>query len=156
MLTALSVLQTSFLSAKSLPDKDPEAVADTLHLPHFSDLDSRYSLGSTVVIKGEDLEKYSSTDIRNMLTAIVPGVEVIEKYGGPGVSPLEHIGQYGAATKVSVTSRGKQMMYMVDDIPVNINETPLDPQQIESIKKESKELQKGIDGYLENILTVSR
>ncbi len=29
-------------------------------------------------------------------------------------------------------------------------------QQIESIKKESKELQKGIDGYLENILTVSR
>ena len=133
MLTALSVLQTPYLSAKSLPDREREAVADTLHLPHFSDLDSRYSLGSTVVIKGEDLEKYSSTDIRNMLTAIVPGVEVIEKYGGPGVSPLEHIGQYGAATKVSVTSRGKQMMYMVDDIPVNINETPLDPQQIESI-----------------------
>lgn len=133
MLTASSVLQTSFLSAKSWTDGEPEAGADTLYLPHFSNLDSRYSLGSTVVIKGEELEKYSSTDIRNMLTAIAPGVEVIEKYGGPGVSPLEHIGQYGAATKISVTSRGKQMMYMVDDIPVNINETPLDPQQIESI-----------------------
>ncbi len=105
---------------------------DDVPLPYTTQK-KRYSVGSTVVIRGEELEKYSSTDIRNALTAIAAGVEVSERFGGPGVSPLEHIGQYGAATKVSVTSRGRQMMYMVDDIPVQIDETPLDPQQIESI-----------------------
>lgn len=99
----------------------------------YTELLQRYSLGNTIVIKGEDLEKYSSTDIRNALTAIAPGVEVTENYGGPGVTPLENAGKYDASWKVTPTTRGKRMMYMVDDIPVAISETPLDPQQIESI-----------------------
>lgn len=106
--------------------------SDELPLP-FGSQKQRWSVGSTIVIRGEELEKYSSTDIRNALTAIAAGVEVTERFGGPGVNPLEHIGQYGASTRVSVTSRGNQMIYMVDDIPVQIDETPLDPQQIESI-----------------------
>lgn len=105
---------------------------DDIPLPYTTQK-KRWSVGSTVVIKGEELEKYSSTDIRNALTAIAAGVEVTERFGGPGVNPLEHIGQYGAATRIGVTSRGRQMMYMVDDIPVQIDETPLDAQQIESI-----------------------
>ena len=106
--------------------------SDMVHLPYM-DLMQRWSLGNTVVIKGEELERYSSTDIRNALTAIAPGVEVTENYGGPGVSPLENSNRYGAAWKVSPTVRGRRMMYMVDDVPVVISETPLDPQQIESI-----------------------
>ncbi|WP_295936950.1 SusC/RagA family TonB-linked outer membrane protein [uncultured Alistipes sp.] len=105
---------------------------DDIPLPYTS-IKKRYSVGSTIVIKGEELEKYASTDIRNALTAIAAGVEVTERFGGPGVNPLEHIGQYGASVRVGVTSRGRQMMYMVDDIPVQIDETPLDPQQVESI-----------------------
>lgn len=142
----LSAFLSSGIASAQSSDIVPEVKGDTLSLPHFTQMQGRYSLGSTVVIKGEELEKYSSTDIRNMLTAIVPGVEVVEKYGGPGVSPLEHIGQYGAATKVSVTSRGRQMMYMVDDIPVNINETPLDPQQIESVTIVRDVLEKALYG----------
>lgn len=131
-LAAIAFLAASSYDATA-QGKGLEVMGDTLYLPHFNNLSSRFSLGSTVVIKGEELEKYSSTDIRNVLTAITPGVNVNENYGGPGVTPLEHTGQYGASTKVSVTTRGKQMMYMVDNIPVNIDETVLDPQQIESI-----------------------
>lgn len=106
--------------------------SEKVHLPYMA-LVQRYSLGNTIVIKGEELERYSSTDIRNALTAIAPGVEVTENYGGPGVSPLENSNRYGASWKSSVSSRGRRMMYMVDDVPVVISETPLDPQQIESI-----------------------
>lgn len=118
---------------------------DDIPLP-YTTVKKRYSVGSSVVISGEELEKYSSTDIRNALTGIAPGVEVIERFGGPGVNPLEHIGQYGAAQRIGVNSRGRQMIYMVDDIPVHINETPLDPQQIESITIVRDVLEKSLYG----------
>mgnify|MGYP001775372158 CR=1 FL=1 len=105
---------------------------DIVPLPYMEML-QRYSVGSTIVIQGEELEKYSSTDIRNALTAIAPGVEVTENFGDPGVTPLENANRYGSAWAVTPTARGRRMVYMVDDIPVHINETPLDPQQIESI-----------------------
>ena len=101
-------------------------------LPH-EEQPEEFSVGSTVVIRGEQLEKYASSDIRNVLTAIAAGVEVSERFGGPGVSAMEHIGQYGAAYKTQITLRGKSPLYMLDDIPVNIDETQLDPQQIESV-----------------------
>ena len=105
---------------------------DDIVLP-YTTLKKRYSVGSTVTVSGDDLARYSSADIRNALTGVLPGVEVRENFGQVGVSPLEHIGQYGAATAVSVTSRGRQVMYVVDDVPVQINEVPLDPEQIESV-----------------------
>ena len=99
--------------------------SEKLNLPYMQ-ISQRHSLGNTIIIKGEELEKYSSTDIRNALTAIAQGVVVTENYGSPGVSVK-------GDTRVSVTSRGRTPMYMVDDVPVEIDETPLDPQQIESI-----------------------
>lgn len=109
-----------------------ELYEDVIPLPYM-ELARRHSLGNTVVIKGEDLQKWSSTDIRNALTAIAPGVEVTENSGSPGVTPLENAGRYGASWRVTPTVRGRRMIYMVDDVPVSISETPLDPQQIESI-----------------------
>lgn len=105
---------------------------DDIELP-YTTLKKRFTVGSSVTISGEELARYSSADIRNALTAVLPGVEVRENYGQVGVSPLEHIGQYGASTAVSVTSRGNQVMYLVDDVPVQIGEVPLDPEQIESV-----------------------
>lgn len=93
----------------------------------------RYSLGSTYTIRPDEFAKYSSSDIRNILTGVLPGVEVRENYGQVGVTPMEHTGQYGASTAISVTTRGRQVMYLVDDVPVQINEVPLAPEQIESI-----------------------
>ena len=105
---------------------------DDVILP-FSSLKKRFSVGSTVTISGDELAKYSSADIRNALTGVLPGVEVRENFGQIGVSPLEHIGQYDAATAVTVSSRGRQVMFIVNDVPVQINEIPLDPEQIESV-----------------------
>jgi len=108
--------------------------------------DSRYSLGSTTVIKGEDLEKYTSADIRNALAGLAPGVEVQENYDAPGVTALEHTGEYSSSTQVSVSSRGKGFIYLLDGIQVRINETPLDPQQIESITIIRDPLEKNLYG----------
>ena len=105
---------------------------DDIILPYTS-LKKRFSVGSTVTISGDELARYSSADIRNALTGVLPGVEVRENYGQIGMSPLEHIGQYGASTAIGVTARGRQVMYVVDDVPVQINELPLDPEQIESV-----------------------
>lgn len=105
---------------------------DDIQLPYMT-AKRRWSLGSTVTVSGDDLARYSSVDIRNSLTGVVPGVEVRENYGQVGVNPLEHTGQYGASAAISVSSRGRQPMYMVDDVPVQINEMPLDPEQIESV-----------------------
>ncbi|MBR1869506.1 MAG: TonB-dependent receptor plug domain-containing protein, partial [Bacteroidales bacterium] len=115
-----------------IPDILFAGEGDDLVLP-YSSVKKRYSVGSTVTISGEQLAGYSSADIRNALTGVLPGVEVRENYGQIGVSPLEHTGQYGASTAISVTSRGRQVMYVLDDVPVQINEIPLDPQQIESV-----------------------
>lgn len=105
---------------------------ESLHLPYRDEADS-LSVGSTIVLSGEQLEQYSSSDIRNILTAIAAGVEVKENFGGPGVSALEHIGQYGAAYKSSISIRSRSPLFMVDNIPVHIDETQLDPQQIASV-----------------------
>ncbi len=106
--------------------------SDNVYLP-YTVTKKRYGLGSAITISGEELARYSSSDIRNALTAVLPGVEVVEHYGQVGMTPMEHTGQYGASTAVSVNSRGRQLMYMVDDVPVNIDETPISPEQIESV-----------------------
>ena len=112
----------------------------------YGNLPEDISVGSTVVIRGEQLEKYSSSDIRNVLTAIAAGVEVSERFGGPGVSAMEHIGQYGSAYKTQITLRGKSPIYVLDDIPVNIDETQLDAQQIESVTIVRDPLEKTLYG----------
>lgn len=123
-LAALLLTLSLFLPAR--------AEDESLHLPYRDEADS-LSVGSTIVLSGEQLEQYSSSDIRNILTAIAAGVEVTENFGGPGVSALEHIGQYGAAYRSSVSVRSRSPLFMVDNIPVHIDETQLDPQQIASV-----------------------
>ncbi|MDR2472789.1 MAG: SusC/RagA family TonB-linked outer membrane protein [Tannerella sp.] len=106
---------------------------DTIPLP-FNDVVKRYTTGSSVVITGEELERYSGgSDIRNALTGLVAGIEVTEHHGAPGMTALERINRWGAGTKTDITGRGKTLMYMVDGVPVDIAETPLDPQEIETV-----------------------
>ena len=105
---------------------------DNINLPYKS-VKRRYTVGSTVTIQGEELTKYSTSDIRNVLTGALPGVDVVENFGQVGVNPLDNSNQYGAANAISVQSRGRAVMYLVDDVPVNITEVPLDVEQIESV-----------------------
>jgi TonB-linked SusC/RagA family outer membrane protein len=89
--------------------------------------------GSTTLINGRDLEMYPTTDLRNALTGLATGVEVREISGMPGLSAQEYLGTFGASEKVDVTSRGRSLIYIIDDIPADITELPLDPGEIETI-----------------------
>jgi TonB-linked SusC/RagA family outer membrane protein len=105
---------------------------DVIPLP-FNNILKRHSVGSSIVLTGDDLEQFSSSDIRNSLTGLVAGIEVIERHGAPGMTALERINRWGAGSKTDIVGRGKTFMYMVDGVPVDIAETPLDPQEIETV-----------------------
>ena len=105
---------------------------DYVPLP-FMNIKKRYLSGSSSVISGSILDKYPSTDIRNAMTGIANGLDVRELDGSPGISSEEGLGVFGIGEKVSVTARGRNVRYIIDDIPTDITEMQLDPGEIESM-----------------------
>ena len=105
---------------------------DDIPLPYMT-MKKRHLTGSTSVLLGNTLEKYPSTDIRNAMTGLVTGMEVYEKDGSPGISAEEKLGAFKAEEKVGIYSRGSALMYIIDDVRMDITEMPLDPNEIESI-----------------------
>ena len=105
---------------------------DDIPLP-FITLKKRSVSGNTNILGSEQLEKYPSTDLRNALTGLIAGVEVLELNGQPGLSAEEKLGRYNIKDKISVSARGRSMVYIIDNIPTDITEMPLDPDEIESI-----------------------
>ncbi len=105
---------------------------DDVPLP-YQTIKKRHLTGSTSVFDAVVLDKYPSTDIRNALTGLVTGLEVYERDGSPGMSAEEKLGSYGAAEKVGLYSRGSSLMYIIDDVRMDITEMPLDPGEIESV-----------------------
>ena len=83
--------------------------------------------GSTVSVDREQLGKYPSVDFRNQLTGLIPGLEVVEKSGATGIAAGADNGS------VNLLSRGNNIRYIVDDMPVYISQLQLDPEQIESV-----------------------
>jgi len=102
---------------------------DVISLP-FLDLKKRNITGSTIVLTGDQLEKYQGTDIRNAFTGLAPGLEVRELNGSPGVNVTENYTT--GAEKIDVLLRGRSPMYIVDGMPTDMTEMPLDPSEIES------------------------
>jgi TonB-linked SusC/RagA family outer membrane protein len=49
------------------------------------------------------------------------------------MSAEEKLGSYGASEKVGLYSRGSSLMYIIDDVRMDITEMPLDPNEIESV-----------------------
>jgi TonB-linked SusC/RagA family outer membrane protein len=105
---------------------------DDVPLPYMT-IKKRHLTGSTSVLDANVLDKYPSTDIRNALTGLVTGMEVYERDGSPGMSAEEKLGAFGAAEKVGLYSRGSSLMYIIDDVRMDITEMPLDPAEIESV-----------------------
>ena len=106
----------------------PDAAADSVvYLPMNRRVAVDERTGSTRSIGRGAVGKYPSADIRNQLTGLIPGLEVVEKSGTTGIS---------AATdqaSVLLNARGKAIQYVVDDVPVYITQLQLDPEQIESV-----------------------
>ena len=105
---------------------------DGVSLP-FQTQNKRHFTGSSNVIFGNQLERYPSTDLRNAFTGLIPGLQVTEYDGSPGLTPEEKLGNFGITEKIGVKARGGKMIYIIDDIPVDITEMTLDPQEIESV-----------------------
>jgi TonB-linked SusC/RagA family outer membrane protein len=81
---------------------------------------------SDFVLEGNRLERYPSTDLRNAFSGLVPGLDVVENEGSPGVSVTGN-------SRVSASLRAYNPLYVVDGLEVDILEMPLDPQEIESV-----------------------
>ncbi len=105
---------------------------DNVPLPYMT-VKKRNITGSEDVITGRQLETYPSIDLRNAFTGLVPGLQVTEYDGSTGISAEEKLYGYGITEKIGVTARGREMMYIIDDIPTDITEMTLDPQEIESV-----------------------
>lgn len=82
---------------------------------------------SSIVIKGEELEKYPTTDLLNALTGMVPGLWVTEKSGATGVR--------AGASNCSLQSRGYgSIIFIIDGVIVSDpSEFGLLPEEIESV-----------------------
>ena len=119
-------------SVKLVKSKLFMTTADDVPLPYMT-VKKRHLTGSTSVLDADVLDKYPSTDIRNALTGLVTGMEVYERDGSPGMSAEEKLGSYGASEKVGLYSRGSSLMYIIDDVRMDITEMPLDPGEIESV-----------------------
>jgi TonB-linked SusC/RagA family outer membrane protein len=105
---------------------------DDVPLP-FTSFKKRNMTGSAVVLNSSQLERYPTTDLRNALSGLANGVEVRELNGQPGFSAEELSGRFGFSSKVGVSARGFGLMYIIDDVPTDITEMPLDPNEIESV-----------------------
>jgi TonB-linked SusC/RagA family outer membrane protein len=103
-------------------------------LPIANTVNRKYQLtGSAYTISGAELERYPSSDLRNALKGLIPGLHVQEMHGAPGFTPEEEQGRYGIVEKVDITMRGLGVRYLIDDVPVDITEMMLDPQEVESV-----------------------
>ena len=82
-----------------------------------------------------DLEKAPVSDFRNRLTAIIPGVDVIEKNGGLDRNSSTYLGSSSINSSAEyIVSRGfSELACIVDDVPVAFDQLRLEPNQIESV-----------------------
>lgn len=108
---------------------------DTLAMPFGRTVTAERTTGSVRQVNVQSLEKTVTSDLRNRLTGLVPGLEVTES-GGSMFSPAT-----GGLNSYSLGS-GAYSFYLkgfttlnciVDDVPVPFNQILLDPNQIESI-----------------------
>jgi TonB-linked SusC/RagA family outer membrane protein len=105
---------------------------DAVPLP-FNNFKKRELTSAPVVLRSAQLDKYPSTDLRNAFTGLATGVEVRELNGQPGMSAEETSGRFGFSSKLNVSARGTNMVYIIDDVPTDITEMPLDPNEVESV-----------------------
>ncbi|MGQ9620007.1 MAG: SusC/RagA family TonB-linked outer membrane protein [Bacteroidales bacterium] len=99
----------------------------------FVTMKKRHVTGSYSTLTSDQLEKYPSTDLRNAFTGLVNGVEVLELNGSPGFSSEERLGLYRITDKINLISRGRNMRFIIDNMPLDITAIPLDPAELGSV-----------------------
>ena len=108
------------------------ASEDVIPLP-FMDVKKRYTTGGYNTLNGNDLERYPTNDLRNSFSGLVNGLEVVERDGSPGLNAEEQLGNYRVTEKIGLLTRGRNPIFIIDDVPMDVTEMPLDPQEIGSV-----------------------
>jgi TonB-linked SusC/RagA family outer membrane protein len=106
---------------------------DVVQMP-FTMLKRRNLTGPDVIIKGTYFDRYPSTDIRNTLTGLTSGWDIREQDGSPGLNSQEGIQAFtGTANAFGSTDKFSSMPFvLVDGVPTELQEAPMDPSEIES------------------------
>ena len=106
---------------------------DVVPLP-FTTLKRRNLTGPEVVVPGAYFERYPTTDIRATLTGISSGWDIREIDGSPGLSSMEGLQIYtGLSNAYGVSDKFSGVpLVIVDGMPTELNEAPLNPSDIES------------------------
>lgn len=99
-----------------------------VELPYW-EMDKANSTGDYIVITGEELEKYPSTDLRLAFSGLVAGLSITETDGATGISSEIHQDR----NRANEYMRGTMPIYLMDGVQVDIAEMPLDPQEIETV-----------------------
>ena len=105
---------------------------DNIVLP-YTQTNKHNSTGDYIVLTGEDLKKYPSLDLRNAFVGLVPGLSITESDGSTGILAEERFHRKGGTGKINEYMRGGMPMYIIDDVPSDITEMPLDPEEIETV-----------------------
>jgi TonB-linked SusC/RagA family outer membrane protein len=107
--------------------------ADVVQLP-FTSLKKRRITGPEEVFLGSRFERYPTIDLRNTFTGMTSGFDIREQDGSTGLSPLEGLQNYsGLSNSFGSTDKFSNMpMILVDGMPTDIQEAPLDAVEIES------------------------
>jgi TonB-linked SusC/RagA family outer membrane protein len=105
---------------------------DVVPMPYMN-IQKRNATGSYNVFRTGDLEKYPTNDLRNAFAGIATGLEVTERDGSTGLNAEEELGFFRVTEKVGLSARGFSPVFIIDDIPTDITEMNLDPQEIETV-----------------------
>ena len=106
---------------------------DLVQLP-FTSLKQRRLTGPEIVVPGSAFERYPSVDIRNSFTGMTSGFDIREQDGSPGLSSLEGLQNYtGLSNSFGSTDKFSNIpMIILDGMPVDLQEAPINPAEIES------------------------
>ncbi len=129
-------LVTDLLTTKTvklLKSKIHMTSDDAVTMP-FTTIKRRYLTGPDVVVKGSYFERYPSTDIRNTFVGLTSGWDIREMDGSPGLNSQEGLqnlnglgNSFGSSDKFSNIP-----FVLVDGVPTELTEAPIDPSEIES------------------------
>lgn len=121
-----------------VPAKAGHRVRQTLVLPYGNNYSKSLSTGGSSVFYEEDINKYPSSDFRNALTGVIPGLVITEASGMTGLM--------SDGTRGGMNFRGLAPKFVVDGQPVYLTEVQLDPEEIESMTFVKDVLDKSLFG----------
>lgn len=131
IISALDLLQNN--TVKLTMSKLFMTSADEVALP-FTSLKQRRLTGSDVVMQGSQFERYPTVDFRATLTGMTSGFDIMERDGSPGLMSQEGLqGFTGLDNSYKSTDKFNNIpMVIIDGMPADIQEAPIDPAEIES------------------------